>query len=233
MKKHSDIVQSELQKFRDRGLEGTPEEIILAAKKKNWSLTRLLRSRDALFEAVRGWALRYANKKYESRGRHMDIDDMRQLAMEGALKAALRYDWRKGALTTIATWWIMQNIVRFNNEQRYIIRIPEVKKTEMRKGRVDPEETKRCENVMNVELTQFLENPGPIEETPLCSTMIKSEMRRLIGPRARQVLYLRFWEGLTLRQIGSVMGLSCERIRQIERRALKTLSYSYRMKDEY
>jgi DNA-directed RNA polymerase sigma subunit (sigma70/sigma32) len=51
-------------------------------------------------------------------------------------------------------------------------------------------------------------------------------MRKLKG-RKREVLLMRYMDGLTLEQVGERLGITRERVRQIEKQALDSLRADY------
>lgn len=76
----------------------------------------------------------------------------------------------------------------------------------------------------------FLEIPDTASEVLQELIRCESRDRLLVAlaklmPRHRQVLQLRFWDGLTLRAAGKVLGLTKERVRQIQAAAVDRLRY--------
>jgi RNA polymerase primary sigma factor len=62
-------------------------------------------------------------KKYAGRG--IPLQDLIQEGNVGLMKAADKFDWRKGCrFSTYATWWIRQAVIRAVTEQSRTIRIP-------------------------------------------------------------------------------------------------------------
>ena len=63
------------------------------------------------------------------------------------------------------------------------------------------------------------EDPDVNELSPL----LAQSMRRCLSPRERRLIRMRFWRGMTLREIGQHEGVTLERVRQIIKRALGKL----------
>src|SRR5579859_2412989 len=59
------------------------------------------------------------------RGRGLDMDDLLQEGLLGLMRAADKFDYRRGfKFSTYATWWVMQAVSRALGEQARTIRIP-------------------------------------------------------------------------------------------------------------
>jgi len=76
---------------------------------------------------------------------------------------------------------------------------------------------------------------GPKYDEPYEMDFDKEDLKRAIAKgmsdlsdKAKQVLKLRFWEDMTYEEVASELGLSRERIRQIEARAIRQLRHSTR-----
>ncbi|MGB3612331.1 MAG: RNA polymerase sigma factor, RpoD/SigA family [Elainellaceae cyanobacterium] len=82
----------------------------------------------------------------------------------------------------------------------------------------------------DTELVELLEDTGPSPEDYAAQSSLKSELARLMSdltPQQQEVLSLRFGlqdgQTMTLAKIGSMLDISRERVRQIEREALTKL----------
>lgn len=89
-------------------------------------------------------------------------------------------------------------------------------------------------------LGQLLEDTGASAEDYVIQTNLKADIKQLMSeldPKEQNVLSLRFGmdgtQSLTLRKAASVLNLSAERVRQIERKALKKLRQSRGELHEY
>ncbi len=164
------------------------------------------KKRNALAEAnlplAHWWAARRAGD-----ARRLDDDDARQVASLGLLRAAELYDPASGyKFTTYAGYWIRQFLMRAG-------RYAPVVRCKAKKGRpptcfrLDPD---RHDPVAP-------EGPCPSEVDEVCDAL------RFLGPRLRHVIELRFLEGWTLEEIGQELGVTRERVRQLERQALDKL----------
>jgi RNA polymerase primary sigma factor len=209
-------------------------------------------------------------KKY--RGNGMPFLDLIQAGNLGLIKAADKFDYRRGnKFGTYATWWIRQSITRSLTQQGRTIRIPVHMSDRIRKlyrtaqrleqdlgRRATPEEIaeevelepSRVRWLMRVsrrplsldkpvgeegesELGSFIEDeeaPSPTQsaERRLLRESLE-EMLTDLTPREVRVLRLRFGlygdRDYTLREVGEKLGVTRERIRQIERKALRKLRH--------
>jgi RNA polymerase primary sigma factor len=69
-------------------------------------------------------------KKYTTT--NLPMLDRIQAGNIGLMRAVEKYDWRVGAFSTYATWWIKQAVVRAVNEDRNVMHIPEHVHTSIR-----------------------------------------------------------------------------------------------------
>ena len=188
----------------------------------------------------------------------------------GLMKAVEKYDLEKGCrLSTYASWWIRQSILRALANQGKIIRIPVymIEKMAAVKRAVDkifsetgshPTNDEICEMTGEskktiIEILELLQKPSSLYSsmkeddmcelitmledtgtlTPLqtmCANMLQEDLLQLLNlltEREQKILILRF--GLcnenpkTLEDIGEIIGVTRERVRQIEKSAIKKL----------
>ena len=208
-------------------------------------------------------------KRYVGRG--MPLADLIQEGNIGLLRAAEKFDHRRGLkFSTYATWWVRQAVTRALADKRRLIRVP-VHKVELlgklallqqrlaqellREPTVADVAKAMGVNVSQVrDLLRLMETPQSLErtltgetkatvgdmvadpsegeepETRLWRDVLRAELGQALDaltPREAEVLRLRF--GLaggaprTLRLVAPHIGLTCERVRQIEVVALRKL----------
>ncbi len=202
-------------------------------------------------------------------GRGLSLLDLTQEGNIGLMKAAERFEFRKGfKFSTYATWWIRQGITRALADQSRTVRVP-VHQTEasnriLRASRRLGQQLgrpARLEEVANVlrmrtdklqETMQVFQEPIALEHpvgdgdtmfgellpdhqvvSPDFSVHRNERTRELdrvlsnLTPREQMVIRMRFGIGQdqprTLEQVGDVLSVTRERIRQIEAKALKKL----------
>lgn len=144
--------------------------------------------------------------------------DVREMFVQQCVLAVYRgaelYDGR-AKFTTYAYWWMRSSWARFRSkEMQSLVR-----------ERTNFGETQR----ENGELTRQLETIAaydPRREERDRVEWTESEWQdvlRVLPGRDREIISLRFRRGLTLDQAGEVIGVTRERARQIESRALERL----------
>lgn len=209
-------------------------------------------------------------KKYIGRG--LSFLDLIQEGNVGLIKAAARFDYRKGyKFSTYATWWIQQSITRAIADKARIIRLPihmidsisKIRKATLdlssQLGRTPTKQEiayrmgisvqKLNSIVKSAQSTISMDTPTTGEEdsskisdfivdqstiTPdgmVSQDNLLEDIRKILNKlsqKERDVLILRY--GLdnngckkTLDEIGTQYGVSRERIRQIETRAISKL----------
>jgi len=209
-------------------------------------------------------------KKYMGRG--VPFLDLIQEGNIGLIRAAKKFDYRRGhKFSTYATWWIRQAVTRAIADQGRTIRVPvhmgdqinKLLRTQhqltQRLGR-DPgidelaaalEVTpQKVENMMQVARRPLsLETPTDDEEDSVLGDFIQDEeipapddtatynlLREHLlivldglPPREVRILQLRYGlmdgQAYTLEEVGRKMGVTRERVRQIEAQALSRLRH--------
>jgi RNA polymerase primary sigma factor len=209
-------------------------------------------------------------KKYMGRG--VPFLDLIQEGNIGLIRAAKKFDYRRGhKFSTYATWWIRQAVTRAIADQGRTIRVPvhmgdQINKLlriqhqlTQRLGR-DPsvEELatalevtpQKVENMIQVARRPLsLETPTDDEEDSVLGDFIQDEdipapddtatynllrehLENVLGglpPREVRILQLRYGlldgQAYTLEEVGRKMGVTRERVRQIEAQALSRLRH--------
>jgi RNA polymerase primary sigma factor len=209
-------------------------------------------------------------KKYMGRG--VPFQDLIQEGNIGLIRAAKKFDYRRGhKFSTYATWWIRQAVTRAIADQGRTIRVPvhmgdQINKLlriqhqlTQRLGR-DPsvEELaealdvtpKKVENMIQVARRPLsLETPTDDEEDSMLGDFIQDkdapapdesatynllkehldEVLNTLPPREVRILQLRYGlldgQAYTLEEVGRKMGVTRERVRQIEAQALSRLRH--------
>jgi len=209
-------------------------------------------------------------KKYMGRG--VPFLDLIQEGNIGLIRAAKKFDYRRGhKFSTYATWWIRQAVTRAIADQGRTIRVPVHMGDQINKllraqhqltqeyGR-DPsvEElakrldipSKKVETMIQVSRRPLsLETPTDDEDDSTLADFIEDtdasapderatynllrqhleEVLRGLPPREVRILQLRYGlldgQAYTLEQVGQKMGVTRERVRQIEAQALSRLRH--------
>jgi RNA polymerase primary sigma factor len=209
-------------------------------------------------------------KKYMGRG--VPFLDLIQEGNIGLIRAAKKFDYRRGhKFSTYATWWIRQAVTRAIADQGRTIRVPVHMGDQINKllrvshqltqklGRSPTTEElaheldvppKKVENMIQVArrplsletptdeeedsvLGDFIEDEeAPAPPEMVTQHMLKEHLREVLHnlpPREVRILQLRYGlldgRNYTLEEVGRKMGVTRERVRQIEAQALNRLRH--------
>lgn len=186
-------------------------------------------ARNALVSSQLRWVVRLARKL---QGRGVPLEDLIQEGAFGVMRAIDKFDPSQGRrLTTYATWWIRQVMFRAVM-RRSLIHVPEY--LQRNKG-VPPsasleERAADAERAVNLQSLDGGSSHETIPARDTADTLEREELlaeldRRLLElhPKEREVLTRRS-RGDTLVQIGATLGVSKERVRQIEAKAIERLA---------
>ena len=194
--------------------------------------------------------------RYHPQG--MRRSDLFQEGILGLHKAVFRFDaTRKIRFSTYATYWIRQSIRKSLIDKARLIRVPQAVQEEMRKEepKLARNEADRVRRIMSETVLfsagesddsddRFSFDVRDSSQHDLTETLhtntIPTAVGRALGrlnTRERDVVQRRFGLGgerpQTLEEIGSLMNLSRERIRQIEREALERMSRHQELSEVY
>lgn len=179
-------------------------------------------------------------KRYRDRG--VPFEDLVAEGSVGLMKAVRRFDPANGTrFTTYASFWIRKAIIDALLEQPRTVHLPRYARE---KGRAFPREVSldapvrgEAANTLSERLVDS-SRPSALEALTECE--MHDRVRRLVlelTPREQMVLAERFGlhggSARTLTEVGATMGLSKERVRQIESGAIETLRRRLRPRRSY
>lgn len=158
-------------------------------------------------------------------------EDLEAEGRLGLFDAALRFDAAHGVqFLTYASWWARRRMQTFVARQARVVRRPESRRSPLRfrddvslEDAVGPGAEQRWRDVL-----------ADLSATPPLATLLASEDAALVASRVhtlpplwRAVLVRRFGldgePAMTLAAVGAILGLSRERVRQLEAKAMRRL----------
>ena len=190
---------------------------------------------DGLLESTFGLIFDYARKLSRNSS---EFDDMLEVGYMGFVRGVVNRRWnpRRGAWSTYIGYSIRGPMLRLRgmSMDRDVVRVPEGQRREGRQTRKSAATGRSlsthcpCENPYSVR--DYL---GDVADSRTVTADVVAEQNdelnlmkdkmQLLFPRELYVLKRRIMNGETLKVVGRDMGLSRERVRQIEHRALNRL----------
>ena len=192
-----------------------------------------LQAREQLIEQYMS-LVRSLARRYSYRGEQ--LDDLVQIGSIGLIKAIDRFDIDRGVeLTTYATPNIIGEIKRHFRDRGWAVRVPRglqelnvqlsklIEQLTVQLGRSPTiPELAKAASVEEEEVLEALESGRAYSSLSLSSGGGTEDGEEL-DPRERQILHLRFFEGLTQSQIAQQVGISQMHVSRLIRRALEKI----------
>ncbi len=164
----------------------------------------------------------------------LEFDDLVQAGREGVMRAKEKFEPERGLqFSTYADWWIRQKIRRVVQNEGSTVRIPvHAQVTRRKEGKlafyrriaIDQEQEQDGKlnpiNLLDVLCPTQADDEAPDHEARL--EQVREALAEL-PRRERRVLQMRFFKEGTLDDAGREFGVSRERARQLESRALAML----------
>lgn len=159
----------------------------------------------------------------------LSLDDLAQAGTLGLLRAADKFDPDRGfRFATYAMWWVRQSIVREIENRGRTVRVPVHAIQELRRaGKPLPCPTRSYDAPLSSErnsdtLLSTIANDAPDQEEQVTAMEGASRVWSALGAlpsRLRRVIVARHFEERTLEDIGSELGVTRERARQLQVKA--------------
>lgn len=189
--------------------------------------------------------LRFVVKIANQYQKYMDIDDLINEGNMGLMHAAEKFDPSLGnRFSTYAVWWIKASIQKAIRETSKGIRFPSNKYDEMMKSKwnfasldkkIDSDEDEETTLASFIKDERIKSPEDEYWEQESTSQLI--QMVSMLDENEQTVIKKRYGldgtEPMSLSEVGTLMGYSKERIRQLEKRALIELKKKMNSSDIY
>ncbi len=168
------------------------------------------------------------------------FDDLLQQGRINVLQAFDRFDPERGVgFLTYAGHWIFKGLVEAccahslvripnNARTRKNVKWPTVLSLELTAVRVCKSGSVKDLGTIGANLADERESPERTSDRAMLSRSVKRAMGKRLTDQQVAVLKRRVWDGVTLSVVGKEMGLSRERVRQIQAAAISELSREMR-----
>src|SRR6185503_14369014 len=184
-------------------------------------------AREALVHRYRG-LVRALAARYVNWGE--PFDDLVQVAWIGLLKAIERYDAERGVqFPTYATPTIVGEIRRYYRDRAWAVHVPRsVQELRVRvNATIDQWSAEHGEAPTTAQLAEYLDvSPEERGFDQVDASMLLAGGLDDLAERERQIVAMRFEEGLTQSQIAARIGISQMHVSRLLRRALSQLRSS-------
>lgn len=243
----SDIVKPYCRAKKIAPIEG--KAFILLLKKAQSNKNGHLKARRSIIEANIGLVRKEAKRWLWA----LDFEEAFDQGILGMFPAIRKYRPSKGAFSTYAMFWVRASIQRYVNDVRGIVRVPQYAETARQKYQKLSRNSQETDEfwmkfvekesgvsrqsmafaIMNSKPATSLSAPadddhdGPIEigvvdDSPGFAQMDAAKLLSFLNEKYREILRRRM-EGETLKDIGLDLGVSRERIRQVESHAIQEI----------
>lgn len=167
-----------------------------------------LTEEQAALVASHDWMVGWTVRRWVTWSPGIDLDEIRSRVRVGLIRAAQLFDPGRGLLfSTFAVHWCRQAVTRyFLLQSRQPRRMADL-------GTATDEG--------DFGLDPATAEPGPARQA--AARELVRRFLRWLHPLERRVLRMRFLQGYHLEEVGDVLGISRERVRQLESRALRKI----------
>ena len=160
-----------------------------------------------------------------------DVEDLAQAGRLGFLRAVELFDEARGVKLMTYCSWHVRSYVEREAERAGVIRVP----TPARRTMHLQEDKNRALSCLSIdnwpkgEHYLAIDLPWPERKNEVWDEADRAAIRQALGVlenRERTIIEARFFEGLTLKETGRRLGITRERVRQIQVDAIKKLRRS-------